>query len=71
MLLYALCINPLLQHLLDELRGIKITTRGVKTVAVAYADDVSIIITYPEDIIKIQEALDTYMQASGAKVNKT
>jgi hypothetical protein len=71
MLLYALCINPLLQHLSDQLRGIQNTTSGVKTVAVAYADDVSIIITDPADIPKIQNALDIYMQASGAQVNKT
>jgi hypothetical protein len=71
MLLYALYINPLLQHLSDQLRGIMITTSGVKTVAVAYADDVSIIITNPVDIIETKNALDIYMQASGAEVNKT
>jgi len=49
MLLYALCLNPLL-HLLDEkLTGIRIGRGSAKIVAVAYADDVTIILTTPSD----------------------
>jgi hypothetical protein len=69
MLLYALCLNPLLQILADTLGGIQITPRGDKTAVVAYADDTSIFIHDTEDIEKIQKALDTYTKATGAKIN--
>jgi hypothetical protein len=38
-------------------------------VVVAYADDVTIFVTTPEDIPRIQEALRCYEEASGARVN--
>ena len=69
MALYALCINPLLQQLAEQLHGVRITPRGTKTAAIAYADDISIFVSDPEDINKIQKALDTYTKASGAKIN--
>lgn len=69
MVLYALCINPLLQQLAEQLHGVRITSRGTKTTAIAYADDVSIFITQPEDINRIRQALETFTKASGAKIN--
>lgn len=71
MALYALCVNPLLQQLSKQLRGVRIGSRGTNTTAIAYADDVSIIISDKEDIRKLQATLDTYSRASGAKINIT
>jgi hypothetical protein len=42
---------------------------GKKTIVTAYADDVTIFITTQSDIPKIQEAIDNYTAASGAKIN--
>jgi hypothetical protein len=39
-----------------------------RTSVIAYADDVTILVTSPSDIQKIQDALHCYEQATGAKV---
>jgi hypothetical protein len=41
----------------------------MKATVIAYADDVAVIVTRPEDICIIQEAIHTYELATGAKVN--
>jgi len=69
MLLYAICINNLLQTLDEEIRGVKTGNGKSGTAAVAYADDITILLTRPEDIPKLHEILDTYQKASGASVN--
>jgi hypothetical protein len=69
MSLFALCINPLLQTLEQKLTGIRIGRREKRTTVIAYADDVTVIVTKPEDIAIIQETLKTYEAASGATVN--
>jgi CHAT domain-containing protein len=69
MLLYALYINPLLQHLTSILPGVKILAMGGTTSIVAYADDITIILTNPADVPLIQHALRHYMRASGAVLN--
>jgi hypothetical protein len=69
MSLFALCINPLLHTLERKLRGIRIGRRGKSTTVIAYADDVTVIVTKPEDTAIIQETLKTYEAASGATVN--
>ena len=35
----------------------------------AYADDITIFLTRPEEIPKLQEILDTYQKAAGAHIN--
>jgi len=67
--LFAVCLNPLLCTLENNLTGIQIGRRRIKTTVVAYADDVTIFVTSPTDIPKIQEALHCFEEASGAKVN--
>jgi len=68
MLLYTLCLNPLL-HLLDEkLTGIRIGRGSAKTVAVAYADDVTVFLTAPSDERSLQESLHAYESATGARL---
>jgi len=69
MLLYAICLNPLLCTLDKQLTGLDIGRRRARTSVIAYADDVTILVTSPSDIQKIQDALHTYEEATGAKVN--
>ena len=54
MLLYAICINPLLQSLEEGITGVK-TGNGIPRISrVAYADDITIFLTRPEEIPKLQ-----------------
>jgi hypothetical protein len=69
MTLFALCINPLLVTLDKKLTGIRIGTRGIKTRVMAYADDITIIKTKPEDIAILQETQHDYAETTGATVN--
>jgi len=57
MQLFAMCLNPLLCTLENNVAGVKIGRRRIKTTALAYADYVTIFVTSPTDISKIQEAL--------------
>jgi hypothetical protein len=52
-----------------RLRGIRTNPRHPKTTIIAYADDVSILITAPEETPLIKDALMAYQEASGATVN--
>ena len=69
MILYALCINPLLSTLEKKLPGIRLYQNGPLAKVVAYADNVSIFVTTPADIQIIQQRLKSYEDASGARVN--
>ena len=69
MILYAMCLNPLLCTLENTLHGLRIGRHRARTSGVAYADDVTIIVTAPTDIQKLQEAIHCYEAASGARVN--
>jgi len=69
MLLFALCINPLLINLDKKLNGLYIRHNSTKTTAIAYADDITIVITQPEEIDTIQEMLHDCMHATGARIN--
>jgi hypothetical protein len=68
MLLFVLCINPLLINLDKKLNGLYIRHNSTKTTAISYADDITIIVTQPEEIDIIKEIHD-YMQATGARIN--
>jgi hypothetical protein len=61
--------NPLLYALEKKLTGIKIGKRGTKSSIIAYADDVTIIVSKPEDIRITHETLSTHEEATGAKIN--
>jgi hypothetical protein len=69
MLLYALCLNPLLCTLENKLTGLRIKQRDSKTAVVAYANDVTIFVTKHNDIKVLQDALRCFEAASGAQVN--
>ena len=68
MTIFVMCLNPLLNALEKKLTGIKIG-RGTKTKFIAYADDVSIIVSKLEDISILNETLRIYEEATGAKRN--
>ena len=69
MLLYAICLYPLLCTLDKQLTGLGRGRRRARTSVIVYADDVTILVTSPSDIQKIQDALHTYEEATGAKLN--
>jgi hypothetical protein len=69
MLLFALILNPLLCLLERNLTGIRIGHRTQDTAVVAYADDVTIFVTAPQDINIIRVLLLTYERATGACLN--
>jgi len=64
-----MCLNPLLCTLVNSLHGLRIGRRRARTSVVAYADDVTIFVTAPTDIQKLQETIHCYEAASGARVN--
>jgi len=64
MLLFALSLNPLLHVLEQKFTGIIISRRSKKTAVVAY-DDITILVTAPEDIPAIRDAIRTYERATG------
>ena len=69
MALFALCINPLLHYLDTHIEGIQCGRTANRVAVVAYADDVTIFVTQRDDFIIIQDALQRYEQATGARLN--
>jgi hypothetical protein len=69
MMLFALCINPLIHRLEQQLQGSRVNRRQRKTAVVAYADDTTVLVTESEEITAIWEALRSYEQATGAMLN--
>jgi hypothetical protein len=68
-LLFVLCINTLLINLDKKVKGVYIRHNSARTTAIAYADDITIIVTKPEEIDTIKDTLHDYMQATGAHIN--
>jgi len=68
MLLFALCQNSLLWLLDQTLTGIK-NGRGTRTGVVAFADDITLLVTDPRDIPELAETLRRYEKAKGACLN--
>jgi hypothetical protein len=69
MLLFIMCLNPLLCTLEASLQGLRIRQHRARTAVVTFADDVTIFVTDPSDISKLQEAIHCFEAASGARVN--
>jgi len=67
MLLSALCIIPLVINLDKKLQGPQLGSRGARTTALAYTDDITIIATRSEDTDIIKENLHDYEKATGAR----
>jgi hypothetical protein len=69
MLLFALCIDPFVSALASTLPGISVGSSGTHPAVLAYADDVMILLQSPSDVPQIQNILDQYGAAFGAKIN--
>jgi len=69
MQLYTLCLNPLLHILEEKLAGVRIGRVRSKTVTVAYADDITVLLTTPADVQKLQDTLHVYEEPTGARMN--
>ncbi|CAG8587178.1 1145_t:CDS:1, partial [Ambispora leptoticha] len=68
-LLYVIAINPLIQAIDQNIKGIPVNGSSFRVAA--YADDLSIGIGQVSDWNKLQETLLLYEQASNAQVNKS
>jgi hypothetical protein len=68
MLLFALCLNPLI-HRLEQLNGVRVLRQQHKTALVAYADDVSIFVKTTEDLASFNEAIRCFERATVAVLN--
>jgi hypothetical protein len=68
MILFALCLDPLLRYLDGRLQGLRVHRSQTKSTVVAYAD-VSILVTSPEDVPTIREAMTYYEKATGAALS--
>jgi len=62
-------MNPLLINLDKKLNGICIRHNSTKTTVIAYADDITTIVTQPEEIDTIKETLHDCVHAAGARIN--
>jgi hypothetical protein len=69
MILFALCVDPLLRILEQKLPGIDIGKRANKTAVAAYAGDVTIFVTSPTDLPVVHNAIQCYEKATGARQN--
>jgi len=69
MVLYALCLQPLLQTLEDRIPGIYFSGTARSSPVLAYADDITVLVTRPEDFDTIRQAVHTYEKATGAQLN--
>uniref|UniRef100_A0A8C4RDJ9 Reverse transcriptase domain-containing protein n=1 Tax=Erpetoichthys calabaricus TaxID=27687 RepID=A0A8C4RDJ9_ERPCA len=69
-MLYSLSIEPLLHRLRQLLHGLSLPvcpTASFKVVA--YADDVTVVITEPNDVVLLQDCLQVFQTVSSARVN--
>ena len=58
MQVFALCLDPLLRALENSLAGICFGNNNTKTAAIAYANDVTILVTSPSEISRIRTIID-------------
>ena len=71
-LLYTLAIEPLLCQIWHRLSGLIVpgTISGIAEVKVsAYADDLTVVLHNQEDLQNLASCIETYGQASSARVN--
>ena len=69
MLLFTLCLDPLLSALHDRLIAPSKGRQKYRTAVIAYAYDVTIILRSPKVAAIVQEEIRNYETASGAKLN--
>ena len=61
--------KPPLINLDKKLKGVFIRHNSARTTAIAYADDITIIVTKPEEVNTIKDTLHDYMQTTGSHIN--
>jgi len=66
---FALCLHPLLTLLNEKVARLQIGRNGRRIAAVAYADDVTLFVTSPNDLPIIKDIIHTFEKASGARLN--
>jgi hypothetical protein len=71
MLLFALCIDPFIRRLEEEIGRCRRNTHGRREVVVAYADDVTIILRAPAELAVVDKVTREFELASGALLNTT
>jgi hypothetical protein len=71
MALYTLCLQPFLNMLDQRLTGIRIGSDHGPMSVVAYADDVTIFLTSITDLQVVEEAIQLFEKAYGARLNPT
>jgi hypothetical protein len=64
--MYAIEFNPLLTRLAEGLQGLKVTPTSSKLSVFAYADDITIILASPADVVADKTALRLYQRAADA-----
>jgi hypothetical protein len=69
MTLYAISLDPLHHAISKELPGYRHGKTTICNAVLAYADDVTVFLQHPEDVIVLKRILETYMKASGAQIN--
>jgi hypothetical protein len=69
MVLYVLCLQPSPIFLNRKMAGIKIGNKMSPTAVVAYADDVTIFVTHDAELAIVEEAINLFEKASGARLN--
>jgi hypothetical protein len=65
MVMYALCLQPFLNFLNRKMAGIKIGNKMSPTTVVAYADDVTIFVTYEAELAIVEEAINLFRRHKG------
>jgi len=69
MILFVLCLNPLSYYLDERLQGLRAHGTQRKTTVIAYADDVSILVTSQVDVRTVRGAMACYEKAIGTTLN--
>jgi hypothetical protein len=69
MMLFALALNSLLVILDDRLTGVTLGPIFSKFTGIAYADEVTVIVTCRTDVSQMAEAVTQYERAIGARLN--
>jgi hypothetical protein len=71
MVLYALCLHPLLRSLEENLPRIPVRQCQQQGPVIAYADDVTVFVSQPEAFITIHQSICRFELATGARLNPT
>ena len=70
MLLYALSLHPLLTLLNQKINRLQIGRAGRSKAVVAYANDITLFVTSPNDLPIIMVIIQTFERATGAQLNR-